>query len=57
MIEYFVGLLLFGVWVVDFIWVLIGLYCIMLLGDLGVDVVKVELLQGDDICVWGLFFQ
>lgn len=35
---------------------LLGLFCLMVFVDFGVDVIKVELgLYGDMSCVWGLF--
>lgn len=44
-----------GVKVFDFLCVLVGLYCGVFFVDLGVDVVKVEVLNGDDVCYLGFF--
>lgn len=42
--------------VFDFIRVFVGLYCIMMLVDFGVDVIKIEMLRkGDDIRGFGFF--
>lgn len=49
-------LLLVGVKVFDFLCVLVGLWCVMVLVDFGVEVIKVEyLVCGDDMCDWGLW--
>lgn len=47
---------LVGIIVFDFICVFVGFYVIVLLGDFGVMIVKVESKKGGDIiCVWLLF--
>lgn len=46
-----------GLLIVDLMCVLVGLFCMMLLVDYGVCVIKVEwLLIGDDVCVYGLWY-
>lgn len=51
------SLLLQDILVVDLMRILVGFFVIMIFGDLGVDVIKVESFgQGDDTCYWGLLF-
>lgn len=44
---------LFGFCVLDMLWVLLGLFVGCMFCDFGVDVVKLELFEGDVICLWG----
>lgn len=47
---------LYGLKVIDLSCVFGGLYCMQVFVDYGVQVIKLELFVGDEICIWGLLF-